>query len=108
MPTRKRAKGTPRVRLLTELTPLEFENLIFDLMTSRGMSNVVWRTPGADGGRDIEGQTTELDLSGTAVSRKWYVECKRYATSVDWPTIYPKLSYADSHHADFLLLCTTS
>lgn len=99
---------SPKVRTLEDLPPTEFENLIFDLMVSRGMTNVCWRTPGADGGRDIEGITTETDLSGAQVTRRWFIECKRYASSVDWPTIYSKLSYADSHQANFLLLCTTS
>lgn len=97
-----------QIRRLQSLTPTEFENLIFDLMVSRGMTNVSWRTPGADGGRDIEGTTIDKDLSGTQVIKKWFIECKRYASSVDWPTIYTKLAYADSHQADVLLLCTTS
>ena len=103
-----RASRSPRVRTLNDLTSTEFENLIFDLMVSRGMTNVRWRTPGADGGRDIEGTITESDLSGAQVTRRWFIECKRYASSVAWPTIYSKLSYADSHQANFLLLCTTS
>lgn len=98
----------PKRRKLEALAPREFENLIFDLMVASGMNNVVWRTPGADGGRDIDGMTFERDFSGVQVVRKWFVECKRYAASVDWPTIYGKLSYADSLGADVLLLCTTS
>jgi hypothetical protein len=96
------------IRRLDALSPTEFENLTFDLLSLTGMTNVSWRTPGADGGRDIEGTTSEIDLSGATTIRKWYVECKRYATSVDWPTIYAKLAYADSHRVDCLLLCTTS
>jgi Restriction endonuclease len=98
----------PKPRKLRSLDPREFENLIFDLMVLSGMTNVVWRTPGADGGRDIEGVIYERDFSGVQVEKKWFVECKRYAASVDWPTIYGKLSYADSLGADVLLLCTTS
>lgn len=91
-----------------DLSAIEFENLIFDLVVVSGMVNVSWRTPGADGGRDIEGIFYEMDVSGTSRIRKWYVECKRYSQSVDWPTIYKKIAHADSHQADFLLLCTTS
>jgi hypothetical protein len=100
--------SSKKVRTLAKLTPTEFENLIFDLLVLTGMANVRWRTPGADGGRDIEGETVERDLSGAQVVRKWFVECKRYAKSVDWPTIYSKLSYADSLNANFLLMCTTA
>src|SRR5882762_11897463 len=103
-----RTRKLPKIRTLLNLTPTEFENLIFDLMVTRGMTNVQWRTPGADGGRDIEAATTELDFSGAQVIRKWFIECKRYEKSVDWPTIYSKISYAESHQVDFLLLCTTA
>lgn len=91
------------------LSPSQFENLAYDLLTWRGMRNAAWRTPGADGGRDIEGSYEVQDLSGAHQSQKWYVDCKRYAKSIDWPTVYEKLSYADSNGADFLLLvCTPS
>jgi len=104
MATRK----TPKPRTPRDLTPGEFENLIFDLLVSRGMVNVVWRTPGADGGRDIEAMTVQTDFAGVQTLSKWFVECKRYAGSVDWPTIYGKLAYADSLQAEYLLMCTTS
>lgn len=93
---------------ITKLSPTQFENLIFDLSLTRGMKNVVWRTPGADGGRDIEGIVYERDFSGAQTERRWFVECKRYSASVDWPTIYQKIAYADVHKADVLLMCTTS
>lgn len=95
-------------RELIELLPREFEHLIFDLMTVRGMVNLSWRTPGADGGRDIEGIVVQNDFSQEQSSMKWFVECKRYTGSVDWPTIYAKLAYAHSNGADVLLMCTPS
>lgn len=101
-------RGPGRRKSLSQLAPTDFENLIFDLLVLGGMKNVNWRTPGADGGRDIEGFTAELDLSGRQQIKKWFVECKRYARSVDWPTIYHKIAYADSNQADVLLMCTTS
>ena len=73
-----------------------------------GMQPLVWRTPGADGGRDIEGFLTTLDASGYVTNEKWYIECKRYAASIDWPTVRGKLAYAENHKADFLLLVTNS
>lgn len=72
------------------------------------MKNLVWRTPGADGGRDIEGIFTSIDFSNHYQNKKWYVECKRYSSSVDWPTIWKKIAYADGRGADFLLLVTNN
>lgn len=95
-------------RDLTDLTPTEFENLTFDLLLLMGVDNLVWRTPGSDGGRDIEGFVRSADFSGGIATQKWYVECKRYSTSIDWPTLWKKLAYADTAAADFLLLVTNS
>ena len=93
---------------LKTLSPSAFENLVYDLVVSLGLENTVWRTPGRDGGRDIEGSFAVHDLSGYLQTQKWYVECKRYNSAVDWPTVYEKIAYAESHQADFLLIATTS
>lgn len=90
------------------LAPEQFENLIFECLRARGMKNVIWRTPGADGGRDIEGVMLEADISGATDVRRWYVECKRYSTTLDWPTVRGKVAYAESNDADFLLVATTA
>lgn len=99
---------TAKALSLDSLSPTQFENLIFDLMVLRGMSNVQWRTPGADGGRDIEGQTSVTDFSGYQRTENWYMECKRYKTSISWPIIYEKIAHADAASADVLLMCTQS
>jgi hypothetical protein len=101
------ASGTI-VDALKLLSPTQFENVVYDLVTSAGLRNAVWRTPGSDGGRDIEGEMVSVDFSGYHMNLKWYIECKRYASSVDWPTVWEKISYADSHRADFLLVVTTA
>jgi hypothetical protein len=93
---------------LKDLTFEQFENLIFDLVTNLGLQNVSWRTPGADGGRDIEADEIGPDFSGFHVSKRWFIECKKYSGSVDWPTIYGKIAYADSLGAHYLLMCTSS
>lgn len=93
---------------LSKLAPKQFENLIYDLLIRRGLINVCWRTPGVDGGRDIQGEFPIQDFSGSSRVEKWYVECKRYTSAIDWPTVKDKLAYAHNHGADFLLLCTTS
>lgn len=96
------------LQLILQLAPDQFENLIFECVKSRGMRNVVWRTPGADGGRDIEGETFDTDLAGDTNARKWYVECKRYSSTLDWPTVRGKIAYAESNDADVLLVATTT
>lgn len=90
------------------LSPSRFENLTYDLVKAVGLKNATWRTPGADGGRDIEGIAYVRDLSGYELTQRWYVECKRYSSSIDWPTMWGKISYADVQNADVLLLVTNS
>lgn len=93
---------------LKALDPRLFENLSYDLLIQSGITNLVWRTPGADRGRDLEGEKPVIDFSGTGFTEKWYIECKRYESSIDWPTVFGKLSYAMSNGADYLLMITTS
>lgn len=85
-----------------------FEHLVFDLMLLAGLRNVRWRTPGADGGRDIQGELLRLDFAGESLLENWYVECKRYAASLAWPLVRDKIAFAENHQADYLLVCTTS
>lgn len=94
--------------LLRALSPTDFENLIFDILQFRGFRNVVWRTPGVDGGRDIEATTFVADASGHNSTFCWYIECKQYGTALGWPLLREKLAYAENHLADYLLIATTS
>jgi hypothetical protein len=105
-PKPKKDKRTLLARLKA-LPERDFEHLVYDLLIISGLQNAVWRTPGADGGRDIEGDYPAVDLSEDIRLQRWYVECKRYAQSVDWPTVYEKIAYAANHDVDFLLLVTT-
>jgi hypothetical protein len=100
--------GTAVIRRLRRLVPREFEHLCYDLLVLSGLRNAIWRTPGPDQGRDIEGEFLSIDLSEGLSVQRWYVECKRYKASLDWPTTFSKLAYAANHDADFLLLITTS
>lgn len=93
---------------LLSLAPAEFENLVLDLVTAVGLQNAVWRTPGRDGGRDIEGVAFAPDLSGYREEQVWYVECKRHQSAISWPSVWEKLSYADVHSAHALLVVTTT
>lgn len=95
-------------RHLVDLSAQEFENLTYDLLRLSGFENLTWRTPGPDEGRDIEGVFFATDASGQRSAQRWYIECKRYESSVAWPVLWKKLSYADVKKVDFLLLSTTS
>lgn len=94
--------------MLAGLTPTQLENLAFDLLQLLGLRNCVWRTPGRDGGRDIQGASIDSDFSGHTRTESWYVDCKRYASSVAWPVVWEKISYAESNNADVLLVVTNS
>lgn len=109
IPYQSLTDGRLRIRdLIDKLEPEVFENLIFDCAIASGLRNVVWRTPGADGGRDIEGQASHVDISGQDIVAKWYIECKRYATSLSWPLVWEKIAHADVQGADVLLIATNS
>ena len=102
------AKRAALLKALHDMTPTAFENVVYDLVSSAGLRNAVWRTPGADSGRDIEGDYPIVDFSGFHTIVRWYVECKRYEKAVDWPTVWEKIAYAENHSADCLLIVTTA
>lgn len=93
---------------ISALSPTGFENLVFDVVRALGFRNVVWRTPGSDGGRDIEGFLASSDPTGFLQTQKWHIECKRYTSSISWPTVWEKIAHADSLDADVLFLVTNS
>ena len=96
------------LKTFANLTPSEFENFTFDVLSASGGRRLTWRTPGADGGRDIECEVFTRDFSGFDDRELWYVECKRYASTLDWPLVYGKIAHADANRADFLLIVTNS
>ena len=96
------------IKRVSKLTPTEFENLVFDVIRAMGFRNVVWRTPGSDGGRDIEGYLDSSDPTGFLQIQKWHIECKRYNSAIGWPTIWEKLAHADGLSADVLFVVTNS
>ncbi|PKM26445.1 MAG: hypothetical protein CVV09_08220 [Gammaproteobacteria bacterium HGW-Gammaproteobacteria-13] len=93
---------------LEDLDAAVFENLVFDLVCDCGLINPQWRTPGSDEGRDIQGEFYISDLSGYYQRQLWYIECKKYSGSISWPLIWEKISYAETHNADILLIANTS
>ncbi len=82
--------------------------MTYDLMVFSGLQNATWRTPGPDGGRDIEGVWLQSDPAMEFRQESWYVECKRYKSSVNWPTVFEKVAYASNAEADVLLVVTSA
>lgn len=93
---------------LNGLSPTNFENLCFDIVRGLAFQNPTWRTPGVDGGRDIEAWRATVDPTFASNQEKWFIECKRYKAAVDWPTIHEKIAHAEALDADYLFLMTTS
>lgn len=93
---------------LDSLSPTIFENLCFDIIRGMAFQNPTWRTPGADGGRDIEAWRSTVDPTFASSQEKWFIECKRYKAAVDWPTIHEKIAHAEALDADYLFVMTTS
>lgn len=97
-----------KIKSLGDINDREFENLTFDLLTVLGIRNLVWRTPGADGGRDLQGEVITRDFSGEFRREIWYVECKVRKASLSWPDVFEKIAYAQNHNADVLLICCSN
>jgi hypothetical protein len=93
---------------LDGLSPTVFENLCFDIVRGMAFQNPTWRTPGTDGGRDIEAWRSTVDPTFVSTQEKWFIECKRYKAAVDWPTIHEKIAHAEALDADYLFLMVTS
>lgn len=85
-----------------------FELLVYDLLEAEGFRDLVWRGPGADGGRDIEASWSATDPVGGVMRTRWYVESKWYTESVPFVEIEPKLLAASVAKADFLLIATSA
>ncbi len=96
------------LKKINTLSDTDFENLTHDLVVCLGMKNVSWRSPGSDGGRDIEADVVREDPTGEVFSESWFIECKRYSSSVSWPLVYEKVAYAESNNVDVLLIVTNA
>ncbi len=65
----------------TLIDPEKFEKLIYFLLNSIGMKNIIWRKGGlgvsaTDGGRDLECEDHSIELDGSVRIEKWWIEVK--------------------------------
>lgn len=84
------------------LSPTDFEEFCFDLMSESGFSNVDWRkgTPlsssPSDRGRDIVARKTLTDIDGHEYEERWFVDCKHYKRGVPPDALQGTLAWANA------------
>jgi energy-coupling factor transporter ATP-binding protein EcfA2 len=91
-----------------KITPLEFENLCYDLLYALGFRNLDRRGGTSDRGQDIEAIWEIKDPSGDVYLQKWFVECKFYKLGLSIREIYDEIQWADAERPDVLLIITNS
>ena len=70
------------------LSPTDFEEFCFDLMSETGFVNVDWRkgtskeSSPADRGRNVGAQHERRDIDGHQYPETWFVDCKHYTRGV--------------------------
>ena len=82
------------------LSPTDFEEFCFDLMSETGFVNVDWRkgTPKdaspADRGRDIVGHFLRTAVDGHQYLETWFVDCKHYERGVPPDALQSTIAWA--------------
>jgi hypothetical protein len=67
----------------SDISPVEFENLVFHLIDEMGFSNLQWRKGGEgnsanDGGRDLEATYWNVQPAGATEDKYWFeVKCRK-------------------------------
>lgn len=90
------------------ITPLQFEELCFDLLLRFGYKGLTWRQGGADKGRDIEGRLTINNPLVEAYEEKWFFECKHYSKGVPPEQLNSKIAWADAENPKHLVIFASS
>jgi hypothetical protein len=91
------------------LTPTDFEEFCFDLMSAVGFVNLDWRkgTPlpssPSDSGRDIVGQREHHDVDGHKYTETWFVDCKHYKRGVPPDALQGTLAWAQAERPAVVL-----
>lgn len=91
------------------LTPTDFEEFCFDLLSEAGFVNVDWRkgTPRtsspADRGRDIVAQLEREEPDGHRYREMWFVDCKHYDRGVPPDGLQGAIAWAQAERPDTVL-----
>jgi len=88
---------------ISNLTPKQFEEMVYDILDAERFENLTWREGGGDSGRDIEATTFERDASGYQDKFIWFCDAKLYARGVPFEKIQPALSPATATKPHYLL-----
>jgi len=95
------------------LSPTDFEDFVFDLLTTIGFVNVDWRkgTPKSaspsDRGRDIEAQYLVTDVDGHQRFERWFVDAKHYEKGVPPESLQGLFTWAQSQRPDVALVAAS-
>jgi len=83
-----------------------FEELTYRILTKLSFEEVKPRGGSADGGRDLEGKRTYLELDNqTKNIEKYWFECKCYSSTIPWREVCDKLHSAVLEKVDkFIIL----
>jgi hypothetical protein len=91
------------------LSPTEFEEFCFDLLSETGFVNVDWRkgTPKdsspADRGRDIVAQVDRTDVDGHRYMETWFADCKHYERGVPPEALQGTITWAQAERPSTVL-----
>lgn len=92
-----------------DLSPTDFEEFCFDLMTESGFINVDWRkgTPKpaspSDRGRDIVASREREDIDGHRYTETWFVDCKHYRRGVPPEALQGTITWAQAERPSAVL-----
>jgi hypothetical protein len=91
------------------LSPTDFEEFCFDLISASGFSNVDWRkgTPKnsspSDRGRDIVAELERVDVDGHTYRERWFIDCKHYERGVPPEALQGTITWAQAERPDTVL-----
>lgn len=89
------------------ITPTQFEQLCFKLISKIGYEKVRWRQGGADNGRDIQAvKRVQNDL--VLYDDIWFFECKHYTGGVPPAEFESKFAWANAKQPEHLVFILSS
>ncbi len=91
------------------LSPTDFEEFCFDLLSEVGFLNVDWRkgTPlnssPSDRGRDIVAHLAREDVDGHRYMETWFIDCKHYERGVPPEALQGAITWAQAERPSAVL-----
>lgn len=93
---------------LSLLSPLQFEELCYELVEASGFSHIIWRRGGADGGRDIEACRRVSNGLVDDYDERWFFECKHHRSGVSSEHLSSKFVHGLAEEPDHLVFFISS